>query len=199
MAVQSKRRQQAYRDLGLVNPTEVERINKAIAKEEHRQQKKEMRKMEIETSSMYLEVKSIATYMDKYFLDAIIGLVPVIGDFLSFMACLPSIYVSLVKIRSIPLTLAVTFNALADVFIGIIPWLGNILDFFNRANLKNFKLITGFVEDDRTVIDEVNKRAVWMAILIVVMCFAIYFMIVFLQKMWNWAGGAFDYLYHLFV
>ena len=73
---------------------------------------------------------------------------------------------------------SIMFNVLRDMAIGLIPfWVGNILDFFNRAYLQNCRLIVGFVEDDREIIREVNRKAFWMGVGIVVCCILIYWLI----------------------
>ena len=100
---------------------------------------------------------------------------------------------SLFKVKSVPLTLAVIFNILKDVLIGMIPfWIGNVLDFFNRAYLQNMRLIVGYVEDDREIIDEVNRKAVGTAILIVIACVLIWLMVLLVQKIIGWIGGLFS-------
>ena len=105
-------------------------------------------------------------------------MIPGLGDALSSLLVFPFIYVAAVKVRSLPLTLAVIFNVLRDMAIGLIPfWVGNILDFFNRAYLQNCRLIVGFVEDDREIIREVNRKAFWMGVGIVVCCILIYWLI----------------------
>ena len=62
-------------------------------------------------------------YMDKYFLDPILGFIlPAgIGDTISSVFAFPFIYYSLCVVKSVPLTLAVIFNILKDVLIGVIP------------------------------------------------------------------------------
>ena len=105
---------------------------------------------------------------------------PGFGDFLTSLLVWPFIYVAAFKVRSLPLTLAVIFNVLRDIAIGLIPfWIGDILDAFNRGYLQNCRLIVGFVEDDQEVIDEVNGKAWWMGVLIVLFCFIIYWLIEF--------------------
>lgn len=146
--------------------------------EQERIRRKEERRMDIELSTSYQMTQTIARWMDKYFLDPLIGLIPGLGDVLSSLLVFPFIYVAAVKVRSLPLTLAVIFNVLRDMAIGLIPfWVGNILDFFNRAYLQNCRLIVGFVEDDREIIREVNRKAFWMGVGIVVCCFLIYWLI----------------------
>ncbi len=191
---QSGRRRQAQEDLGLTSQEEQMDIEKSIRKEEQRKAEKEKRRMEIEMSSSYRMVQGIAKFMDKYLLDPIIGFfVPGIGDILSSVLVLPFIHVSLFKIKSVPLTLAVIYNVLIDVLIGLIPfYIGDIIDVFNRAYLKNARLITGFVEDDKEVISEVNRKAAWMGFMILVLCVLIYFMVLLVMKLMDWLGGLWD-------
>lgn len=191
---QSGRRRQAQENLGLTSQEEQMDIEKSIRKEEQRKAEKERRRMEIEMSSSYRMVQGIAKFMDKYLLDPIIGFfVPGIGDILSSVLVLPFIHVSLFKIKSVPLTLAVIYNVLIDVFIGLIPfYIGDIIDVFNRAYLKNARLITGFVEDDKKIISEVNRKAAWMGFMILVLCVLIYFMVLLVMKLMDWLGGLWD-------
>lgn len=101
----------------------------------------------VSQSRSYRLIKGIGRVMDRYYLDPVIGMIPGAGDFLGGLFALPFLYVSLCKVRSLPLTLAVTYHILLDIFLGMLPfWVGNILDFAVRSNLRNFKLITGFVE-----------------------------------------------------
>lgn len=176
--MQSNRRRQAQQELGLVDEKEQAQDARAMQAEQERIRRKEERRMDIELSTSYQMTLTIARWMDKYFLDPLIGLIPGLGDALSSLLVFPFIYVAAVKVRSLPLTLAVIFNVLRDMAIGLIPfWVGNILDFFNRAYLQNCRLIVGFVEDDREIIREVNRKAFWMGVGIVVCCFLIYWLI----------------------
>lgn len=176
--MQSNRRRQAQQELGLVDEKEQAQDARAMQAEQERIRRKEERRMDIELSTSYQVTQTIARWMDKYFLDPLIGLIPGLGDALSSLLVFPFIYVAAVKVRSLPLTLAVIFNVLRDMAIGLIPfWVGNILDFFNRAYLQNCRLIVGFVEDDREIIREVNRKAFWMGVGIVVCCFLIYWLI----------------------
>jgi len=72
------------------------------------------------------------------------------------------------------LTLAVLFNTLVDMAIGLVPFIGHIADAFHKSNKKNMNLVLGFVNDDPEVIAEVNEKAKWMAVGIGVMCLIIY-------------------------
>ncbi len=195
--MESARRREAQEDLGLTTSEEQERIDHAIEKEEARRRKKEQKRQELETDSSYRMVKGIATVMDKFFLDPIIGFfLPAVGDILTSVMTLPSIMVALFKVRSIPLTLAIIYNMLVDMLIGLIPfWIGDILDAFNRSYMKNYKLIVGFVEDDKEVIHEVNRKAVFTGICILVFCLLIYWLtklvIYVTTSVWEWIQGLF--------
>lgn len=190
---QSSRRSQAQSELGLNEDIHQEqKVELALQKEELRRAEKEAKRQKIEMSSSYRLVQSIAKWMDKYFLDPILGFVPGVGDFISTVFVLPFIYVSAVKVRSLPLTLAVVFNVLKDAAIGLIPfWIGNIADFFNRSYLQNFRLIVGYVEDDKDIINEVNRKAVWTAILIAIFCVIIYLLVRLVVLITEWIGGWF--------
>lgn len=195
--MESARRREAQEDLGLTTSKEQERIDHAIEKEEARRRKKEQKRQALETDSSYRMVKGIATVMDKYFLDPIIGFfLPAFGDILTSVMTLPYIMVALFKVRSIPLTLAIIYNMLVDMLLGLIPfWIGDILDVFNRSYVKNYRLIVGFVEDDKEVIHEVNRKAVFTGICILVFCLLIYWLtklVIYVTiSVWEWIQGLF--------
>lgn len=189
----SNRRRQAQQDLGLVDVKEQRKMERAMQKEEERRYRKERRKMEIEDSAAYRAMFVIAKYMDKWFLDPILGFIlPAFGDFITSACSLPFIYVAAFQVRSLPLTLAVIFNVLRDMLIGMIPfWIGDICDAFNRCYVQNSKLIVGFVEDDEDIIHEVNRKAVWTAILIALFCYLIYLMVGLVVQITEWIGSLF--------
>lgn len=174
----NNRRNAAMTELGFVDEREESLVSDAINKEELRRQRKEEKLRELQESDSYKLISFITTLADKYFLDPIIGLFPVVGDFITSVVGLPFIYVTLVKIKSIPLTLAVIYNYLIDMLLGCIPfWIGDILDIFNRAHIKNMKLITHYVQDDKETVNEVNSKALRTTILIVILCIVIYYTI----------------------
>lgn len=191
--LQSERRRSAQKELGLTSEKEKREIQRSLEKEEARRNNKIMRKMKIKSSSSYGMVEGIAKYMDRYFLDPILGLfVPGFGDIMTSVLTVPFIYVSLFKIRSIPLTLAVIFNMLKDMLLGMLPFfIGDVIDVFNRSYVQNLELITGFVEDDKEIIDQVNRKAVWMGILIAIFGYLIYLLYSLLNQIISWFIGLF--------
>lgn len=183
-------------DLQLTTLKEQKNIEKAIQKEEQRKWKKEQKRYELKSSWSYTTINNTAKWMDKYHLDAIIGLIPGAGDIVPTLFIFPYIYVSLFKIRSIPLTLAVIYHTMVDWLISIVPYIGAVGDFFYRSFKKNMALIVGFVEDDKEIIREVNKKAVVTAILIVIVGFAIWWLITTVLSM---ISGVFDWISGLFA
>ena len=106
----------------------------------------------IRNSASYKLVHAIALWMDRCLLDPLIGLVlPGFGDALTSVLAVPYLYLSIVKLKSIPLTLAIVCNILLDVLIGIIPYIGVVGDVFKRAFTRNAVLIKGYVEGDKAI------------------------------------------------
>ena len=194
----SSRRQQAQADLGMDFAKEDQKREAALAKERERANKKETKRQEMMNMPSYRIMVKTAKYMDKYFLDPILGFIlPAgIGDALSSVFAFPFIYYSLGVVKSVPLTLAVIYNILKDVLIGAIPfYIGDVLDVFKRSYIDNLKLITGYIEDDKDIIHKVQKKAFWTAVLIVVLCWLIYVVIswaIHLGTMaWDWIVSLF--------
>lgn len=193
----NNRRNDAMTELGFANEKEENVVNEAVNKEELRRKRKEEKLRELQESDSYQLISFITTLSDKYFLDPIIGLFPVVGDFITSVVGLPFIYVTLVKVRSIPLTLAVIYNYLIDMLLGCIPfWIGDIIDFFNRAHIKNMKLITHYVQDDKGTVNEVNSKALRTAFLIVILSFVIYYTIKLVSGALAWGWDILLTCYH---
>ena len=189
----NSRRQQAQADMGMNFEREDRQRETALAKEQERQAEKEAKREALMSTTSYRIMDKTARYMDKYFLDPIIGLIPGgVGDVLSSFLAIPFIYFALVQVKSIPLTLAVICNVLKDALLGSIPFfIGDIIDVFNRSYVANLRLITGYVNDDKAVIHEVNRKAIWSAIFIVILCVLIYFIVKWAIELGNWIVSLF--------
>ncbi len=193
----NNRRNDAMTELGFANEKEENVVSEAINKEELRRKRKEEKLRELQESDSYQLISFITTLSDKYFLDPIIGLFPVVGDFITSVVGLPFIYVTLVKVRSIPLTLAVIYNYLIDMLLGCIPFfIGDFLDFVNRAHIKNMKLITHYVQDDKGTVSEVNSKALRTAFLIVILSIVIYYTIKLVSGVLEWGWDILLTCYH---
>lgn len=189
--LRNSRREEAMADLDLTGEKENKKMEQAVQEEERRQQAKNLKREKLEASVIYGSIKKISKIMDDYYLDPIIGLLPGVGDLFTPIFAVPFVYVSMFKIKSISLTLAIIYNTVFDVLVGLIPLLGIVIDALNKGFRKNMRLITGFVEDDRTVINEVNRKAVMMVVLICLVCLAIY---AFVRFAFYALGCAFDFV-----
>ncbi|MCR5078150.1 MAG: DUF4112 domain-containing protein [Prevotella sp.] len=139
-------------------------------------------------SSAYRTMEQMQKLLDQYYLDGIIGLLPFgIGDVLSALFASVYVWFAFTKVRSVPLVLAILNNSLRDVMLGLIPfYVGNVIDFFHRANRQNMTLVRGFVDGDRDVIREVNRKALQSALLIGFFLLAIIGLIVLLVWLTRW-------------
>ena len=69
-------------------------------------------------------------------------------------------------------------------------FVGDIIDFFHRANIQNMQMIQGFVDGDEAIIRQVNQRAFQSAIILAILLLLIALM--------TWALISFgSYLYSL--
>ena len=158
-------------------------------KEELRRQRREKEIRELKASKAYKFISTVTTLADRYFLDALLGLVPSVGDLVSSIFGLPFIYVTLFRVKSIPLTLAVIYNYLVDILLGSIPFfIGDAIDFFSKAHVKNLDLITRYVEGDKKTIRQVRSKALLTAFLIIILSIIIYFVFRLLIGVtaWTW-------------
>lgn len=159
----------------------------ATRKEEVRRQRREREIRNLKASKAYKFISTVTTLADKYFLDALLGLVPSVGDLVSSIFGLPFIYVTLFKVKSIPLTLAVIYNYLVDILLGSIPFfIGDAIDFFSKAHVKNLDLITRYVEGDKKTIRQVRSKALLTAFLIIILGVIIYFVFRLLIGVTEW-------------
>ena len=157
----------------------------------NKDEKRELQRKRLMDNKAYQTMSGLTRYMDRYYLDALIGIIPGWGDAIALLCVVPFVYFSSRVIKSIPLTLAVLNNALRDVLLGMIPFfVGDVIDIFHRANTKSMAMIQGFVDGDETIIKQLNQRAWQSAIVLIVLLVLIALMI--------WALVSFgSYLYSL--
>ncbi|MBQ7414474.1 MAG: DUF4112 domain-containing protein [Prevotella sp.] len=157
----------------------------------NKDEKRQLQRKRLMENKAYQTMEGLTRYMDRYYLDALIGVIPGWGDAIALLSAVPFVYFSARVIKSVPLTLAILNNALRDVLMGLIPFfVGDIIDIFHRANIQNMQMIQGFVDGDEVMIKQVNQRAWQSAIALVVLLLLIALMI--------WALISFgSYLYSL--
>ena len=118
----------------------------------NKDEKRELQRKRLMDNKAYQTMNGLTRYMDRYYLDALIGIIPGWGDAIAMLSVVPFVYFSSRVIKSIPLTLAVLNNALRDV-------------------------LMGFVDGDETIIKQVNQRAWQSAIVLIVLLLLIALMI----------------------
>ncbi len=146
----------------------------------------------VKDNILYRWLVKLTKWMDDYYLDPIMGLIPGAGDVLTSISGLPAVAFCLFVVRSVPLTLAVTFNILFDVMMGCLPFfVGNIFDFFVRSHRKNLQLIQGYVDGDSAVVGEVRKKALIMLLGILLLIALIALLIWSVGMLYQWVAGLF--------
>ena len=130
------------------------------------------RKTDVQNNRLYRWLTRTARVMDKWGVDPIFGfLFPAFGDIFTSLMTLPYLYFSIFRLRSLPLTLAIFYNMMVDMVVGLLPYgVGDLCDIFYRSYIKNSRLLTGYVEGDRQIMNKVNQRAGVTAVLIVLLC-----------------------------
>lgn len=133
------------------------------------------RSEKLRSSRLYRATQAVTLWMDRYNVDGVAGLVPGgVGDIVSAGFAVVHVYFSAFRLRSIPLTLAILNNTLRDIFLGMLPFfVGDVIDFFHKANKRNMALIDGFINGDEIIIHEVNRKATQSAAILISLAIAI--------------------------
>lgn len=136
----------------------------------NKEEKRKLHRRLLMDNKAYRTLDILTRYMDRYYLDALLGLIPGWGDAIALFSVVPFIYFSLCIIKSIPLTLAILNNALRDFLLGLIPFfIGDVIDIFHRANIQNLELIQGYIDGDKKVIRKVNRKAVESVVVLILL------------------------------
>ncbi|KAG0275703.1 hypothetical protein BGZ95_008468 [Linnemannia exigua] len=114
---------------------------------------------ETERESLYGRIRTIAYWLDSFAivgglnvgLEAIVGLIPVVGDFLGLFASLYQIYLCYLFNIPVHLMLRMLANVLIDFVVGLIPWIGDILDVFYKSNQYNLTILSNWLVENRLV------------------------------------------------
>lgn len=94
-------------------------------------------------------------------LDAIIGLIPVVGE---TIGAILSLYLLLEAMKlKVPSALKVRMitNVIVDWLVGLVPVLGDIADIAFKANIRNYLLLKNYIEEEqrrRKAITESSSR-----------------------------------------
>lgn len=149
-------------------------------------------KQEVELSGKLKWVERVAYLLDERFrvpgtnfrfgLDPILNLVPIAGDLSGFLLSAALILTMAKKGVSGKIIALMTINTVLDAVLGAIPVLGNIFDFFFKANKKNIKLLKEHYEEGK---HQGSGKGVWTTALIVL--FVLLVLLIFIVwKLFAW-------------
>lgn len=92
-------------------------------------------------------VRSLATILDRYFVDPILGLlIPGGGDILGSLLGVYTVMIAMRRKVSPVVIARMLMNLAGDAVLGFIPLLGDLVDFGFKANQRNVALLTERVE-----------------------------------------------------
>lgn len=121
----------------------------------------------------------------RFGLDPLLGLVPGIGDFIALIMSGGILALAAKHGASRKLLILMALNALADAMIGSIPVLGQIFDFFFKANNRNVRLLEKYYEQGKY---QGSGKGVIAVIIITVLIVAASF-IYLLWRLVEWIAG----------
>lgn len=95
-------------------------------------------------------VRTFARVLDRYGLDAIIGLVlPGIGDVIGSLLGLYIVSIAIRRRVSTVVVMRMVTNLGLDLLVGVVPLVGDVADFAFRANEKNLALLEARTADGK--------------------------------------------------
>ncbi|WP_086047919.1 DUF4112 domain-containing protein [Hugenholtzia roseola] len=118
----------------------------------------------IERSSQILdEAFGIPATNVRFGLDPLIGMIPMVGDLLSF-AISASMLIAVVRHGvSLSVLFKMLGNILVDYLVGLLPFLGDFFDFAFKANKRNLTLLQRYYATSHK---ESNKIVLWLVLLV---------------------------------
>lgn len=137
--------------------------------------------------SSTLDSKFEGPFGIKFGLDALIGLIPVVGDFVTSALSL-YIIAQAASLGAGPSTLIrMAINILVENLFDMLPFLGNIFDFYWKANNKNLRLLESHLANPtRETIKSRMIVALIFFILIVILIGSGYLTFVVIEALVQW-------------
>ncbi len=118
----------------------------------------------------------------RFGLDAIIGIVPFIGDSISLVLSLYLVFEA--SKLGVPLTLKIKmlWNVLIDWVVGLVPILGDVVDVFFKSNNRNMALLVEHINQDyqsrkaspKPVKDNKSSRFILLIVAVLLVSVSIY-------------------------
>lgn len=140
---------------------------------------------EAEAGTSNAGYEHLARWMDSKFvipgtrirfgLDALIGLIPGLGDWLTGIISFYFVIIAVKMGGGSAILLRMFFNILLDITVGSIPLVGDLFDVSWKANLKNARLLND-LKADRTAATGESRWFNWLAVML--------FFLVILSLLW---------------
>lgn len=98
----------------------------------------------------------------RFGLDPVIGLIPGLGDIVSF-AMGSALIIGMVRHgASVRMVLKMLWNLALDTLIGLFPVLGDVFDVWFKSNRRNYLIFSEFVKENK------KPRSIWQVLLVVI-------------------------------
>ncbi|MCW8109183.1 DUF4112 domain-containing protein [Alteromonas ponticola] len=96
----------------------------------------------------------------KFGLDSIVGLIPGVGDAVMLAAAMRIVYLGKKLGMPKPLIKKMVRNAALDFGIGFVPFVGDVVDFFYKANRANVKIMEKWwLQENQGHIDATTRES----------------------------------------
>lgn len=118
----------------------------------------------------------------RFGIDPLIGLIPGIGDIVSYGMGSALIIGMARQGASLNMVFRMLWNLFLDTLIGTLPFLGDIFDIWFKSNRRNYRIFSEYVREGK------EPRSIW-PVLLVVLCSIFAMLILLLYLLFFWLPG----------
>jgi len=150
----------------------------------HKEEKRRKEFAWVERFSSLLDDKfSIGGF--RFGLDPLLNLIPYGGQAASFGASFLLVIVMLRNGAGSKVVVKMLLNIIIDAVLGVIPFFGQVFDFFNKANTKNIKLLREHYFEDK---HQGSAKGILITLLIILFIISIVlFYLLWILGKWLWS------------
>lgn len=125
----------------------------------------------------------------KFGIDPIINLLPVAGDAVGFMVGAALVLTMAKHGVSRKVLILMMFNLMLDGLIGSIPFVGQVFDFYYKANTRNIKLLKEHYEEGKHQGRGTGTLVVIFVFLLLFMALVLFLAVKLLSLLYHWISG----------
>jgi hypothetical protein len=125
----------------------------------------------------------------KFGIDPIINLLPVAGDAAGFMVGAALVLTMAKHGVSRKVLILMMFNLMLDGLIGSIPFVGQVFDFYYKANTRNIKLLKEHYEEGKHQGRGTGTLVVIFVFLLLFMALVLFLAVKLLSVLYHWISG----------